>query len=99
LAAYYKEIKMSLQPREIPEVQEIARQIAKEEIEAMDNKDLKPIVTKLEAVITDLETKMAEVEATDLKLEAEIKDLKTELKRVEKMKEPEKPTTKSFSRK
>lgn len=98
MAAYHKEIKMSLQPREIPEVQEIARQIAKEEIEAI-GKGQKEIVTKLEAVITDLETKMAEVEATDLKLEAEIKDLKTELKRVEKMKEPEKPTTKSFSRK
>jgi len=51
---------MALQPREIPEVQEIARQIAKEEIE-VTGKRPKELANKLESVITDLETKITDL--------------------------------------
>ena len=69
---------MALQPREIPEVQEIARQIAKEEIE-VTGKRPKELANKLESVITALEAKITDLETKVKKLEASTMDLKAEI--------------------
>ena len=61
-----------LRPDEIGQVYEIAREIAKEEIEAMD-KLLEATSKKLEAEITGLETKVRELATETMDLKAEIK--------------------------
>ena len=66
---------MTLWDDDIARITEIARQIAKEEIEAM-GKGLEEVDKKLEADTTDLETKVKELAAKIMDLEMETKRAK-----------------------
>jgi len=82
---------MTLRPDEIEMAKEIARQIAKEEIGAMD-KDLK-------TEMTDLETGMKDLKAKITDLEMNMIGLKPELKKFEKPRGSRMGTVKGFSEK
>ena len=77
---------MTLWDDDIARITEIARQVAKEELEAM-GKGLEEVDKKLEADTTDLETKVK-------KLEAETTDLKAEIKKASVPVETQKPSKK-----
>lgn len=83
---------MPLLPDEFEQVEQIARLIAKKEIEAMGK--------ALEAQVKDLETKSAKLKELAEELGRQIRNLVTEqaeLKR--KLQKPEKPIGKGFSKK
>ncbi len=91
---------MLLEYDKIAQVKEIAREIAKEEIEAI-GKGSGAIVKKLEAVITDLETRVNALEAKSAKLKELAEELGRQIKNLkpEKPKESEKPAGKGFLKK
>ena len=77
---------MALGIDDIRKINDIARQIAKEEIEAMDTALVETKITKLSIVVTDLETGIKALEAKTTNLETEMKDLKSEINRAKEVK-------------